>query len=278
VSQCLRIAYLGPEGTFCEQAARKYFQDDRCFIACPAIRDVFDAVEQGKVVYGTVPVENSLEGSERRTLDLLFERKLMISGEIDLRVIHNLIVRPGTELRNVQVILSHPQALAQCRRFLEKCFSEVELREVSSTARAVQQLPEVKNAAAIGTEIAAEKYGMEIAIRQIEDDPNNFTRFFILGREDGAITGRDKTSLIFSAKHEPGALYRVLEVFAARGINLTKIESRPQRGTPWEYVFYLDFEGHRAEQRSSEALEAMREKCIFIKVLGSYPRSNNTFA
>lgn len=278
MAQCLRVAYLGPEGTFCEQAARKYFQGTACsFIAYPTIRDVFGAVDQTKVAYGTVPAENSLEGSERRTLDLLLEKELMICGEVDLRVIHNLIVRPGTELKDLQVILSHPQALAQCRQFLEKYYPEVELTEVSSTARAVQQLSEVEKAAAIGTEMAAERYGMEVASRQIEDDPNNFTRFFILGREDGRITGRDKTSLIFSAKHEPGALYRVLEAFAARGINLTKIESRPQRGTPWEYVFYLDFEGHREEQRSREALEEMRAKCIFVKILGSYPRAPSNF-
>ncbi len=275
MSKGLRVAYLGPEGTFCEQAARRYFYGTTpALIACPMIRDVFDAVEETKVAYGAVPVENSLEGSERRTLDLLLEKELLISGEVDLRVVHNLIVRPGTVLESVQVILSHPQALAQCRRFLEKYFPKAELGEVSSTARAVQQLSEVENAAAIGTDIAAQRYGMEIAHRQIEDDPNNFTRFFILGKEDRMPTGRDKTSLIFSAKHEPGALFQVLEAFAIRGINLTKIESRPQRGRPWEYVFYLDFEGHRTEQRIKEALEAMRRRCIFIKILGSYPRSS----
>ena len=275
MSQRLRVAYLGPEGTFCEQAARRYFYPATpTLIACSTIRDVFDAVEETKATYGAVPVENSLEGSERRTLDLLLEKELLICGEVDLRVVHNLIVRPGTVLENVQVILSHPQALAQCRQSLEKYFPKAELGEVSSTARAVQQLSEAKNAAAIGTETAAQRYGMEIAYRQIEDDPHNFTRFFILGKEDRIATGRDKTSLIFSAKHEPGALFQVLEAFAIRGINLTKIESRPQRGRPWEYVFYLDFEGHRTEQRSKETLEAMRRKCIFIKILGSYPKSS----
>jgi len=273
VSQYLGVAYLGPEGTFCEQAAQKYFHDTTsALITCPTIREVFYAVEQTKAAYGVVPVENSLEGSERRTLDLLLEKELLISGEVDLRVVHNFIVRPGTLLEHVRMILSHPQALAQCRQFLEKHFPKAELREVSSTARAVQQLTEVENAAAVGTEIAAQRYGMEIAYRQIEDDLNNFTRFFILSKEDRMPTGRDKTSLIFSAKHEPGALFQVLEAFAVRGINLTKIESRPQRGRPWEYVFYLDFEGHRTEQRSKEALEAMKEKCIFVKILGSYPK------
>ncbi len=275
MSEGLRVAYLGPEGTFCEQATRKYFHDaNPVLVACPTIRGVFDAVEKTEATYGAVPIENSLEGSERRTLDLLLERRLLIYGEVDLRVVHNLIVRHGTLLEGVKVILSHPQALAQCRKFLEKHYSMAELEEVSSTARAVQLLSEIENAAAIGTEIAAQRYGMQVAHRQIEDDTNNFTRFFILGIENRMPTGRDKTSLIFSAKHEPGALFQVLEAFATRGINLTKIESRPQRGRPWEYVFYLDFEGHQTEMLIREALEEMRKRSIFVKILGSYPRSS----
>lgn len=271
------VAYLGPEGTFCEQAARKYFQGvDFTFIPCSTIKDVFDAVEQKRADYGTVPAENSLEGSVRQTLDLLLERKLMICGEVDLRVVHSLIVRPGTEIKDVKVILSHPQAIAQCKQFIEKFFPNVEVREVSSTARAVSLLSEVQNCAAIGPELAAKRYGMKIAVRQIEDEPNNFTKFFILGIEDGVATGCNKTSLIFSAKHEPGALYQALEPFAVRGINLTKIESRPQRGKPWEYVFYLDFEGHRAEPRIAEAIDALRRKCLFVKVLGSYLKADNS--
>jgi chorismate mutase/prephenate dehydratase len=268
------VAYLGPEGTFCEQAARKYFPD-LGLIAFPSTKDVFDAVEERSVAYGVVPAENSIEGSERRTLDLLLERKLMICGEVDLRIVHNLIVRPGTLLSRVKLILSHPQALSQCRRFIERFFPMAELREVSSTAKAVQLLATLEDAAAIGTEVAAERYGMEVAYRQIEDDPNNFTRFFVLGNEDLPPTGRDKTSIIFSAKDEPGSLYRVLEPFAVRGINLTKIESRPQRGKPWRYIFFLDFEGHRIDPRSIEALEDVRKRCIFVKVLGSYPKALN---
>lgn len=267
------VAYLGPEGTFCEQAARKCFlstSDD--FIAYPTIRDVFTAVEEGIASNGVVPVENSLEGSERRTLDLLLERQLMISGEVELRIVQNLIVKPGSDVKEIKTILSHPQALAQCRRFLEKHFPDVELKEVNSTAKAVQSLADSENSAAISTEVAAERYGMNIAYRQIEDDPNNFTRFFILSKEDKSLSGRDKTSLIFSVKDEPGSLYKILEIFARRGLNLAKVESRPMRGKPWKYVFYLDFEGHRSEPKSREALKEMMERCIFVKVLGSYPK------
>jgi len=269
-------AYLGPEGTFSEQAARKYFQNPTTkLLPRPTIADVFTAVKEGKATYGVVPLENSLQGSERVTLDLLLQSNLKVRGEVDIRVVHNLIVKPGTKAEDIRVILSHPQGLAQCRLFLEKHFHTVELRETNSTARAVELLKELKNAGAIGTEMAAERYGMRILHRGIEDDPNNFTRFFILGSEDAAPTGRDKTSLIFSVKDEPGALYRVLEAFAARNINLTKVESRPERGKPWKYIFYLDFEGHRAEERSVEVLKDMAARCIFVKTLGSYPRASN---
>lgn len=270
------VAYLGPEGTFCEQAARKYFPNPAtALLPRPTIADVFTVVKEGRASYGVVPVENSLQGSERTTLDLLLQNNLRVRGEVDIRVVHNLIAKPGTKEEDIRVIISHPQALAQCRRFLEKNFPGVELREASSTARAVELLRELEDTGAIGTETAAEGYGMDILFRQIEDDPNNFTRFFVLGREDAAPTGQDKTSLVFSVKDEPGALYRVLEAFATRGINLTKVESRPERGKPWRYIFYLDFEGHRTEARSVEALKDMEERCIFVKTLGSYPRASN---
>jgi len=270
------VAYLGPEGTFSEQAARKYFQNPTTrLLPRQTIADVFTAVKEGKATYGVVPLENSLQGSERTTLDLLLQSNLKVMGEVDIRVVHNLIVRPGTKEEDIRVVLSHPQALAQCRSFLEKRFPRVELKETSSTARAVELLKELEDAGAIGTEMAAERYGMKILSRGIEDDPNNFTRFFVLGSEDAAPTGWDKTSLIFSVKDEPGALYRVLEAFATRDINLTKVESRPERGKPWKYIFYLDFEGHRTEARSMEALKDMAERCIFVKTLGSYPRASN---
>ena len=268
------IAYLGPEGTFCEQAARKFFSNEAAtFTPSQSISDVFTVVEKEKATYGVVPLENSLQGSERPTLDLLLQNDLKVRGEVDIRIVHNLIAKAGIKEKDVKVIVSHPQALAQCHRFIEKEFPRCELREASSTAKAVETLKILDNAAAIGTVIAAQKYGMTILLKQIEDNPNNFTRFFVLGSKDAGPTGNDKTSIVFSTRDEPGALYRILRAFARREVNLTKIESRPEWGKPWKYVFYLDFEGHRTEEKSIEALNEMEESCIFVKVLGSYPRA-----
>jgi chorismate mutase/prephenate dehydratase len=267
-----RVAYLGPEGTFCEQAARKYFSR-AVFIPYPNITDVFVALEIGDTEYSVVPTENSTDGSIPLTLDSLLKSNVMICGEVELKVVHNLIAKPATKLHEIEVILSHPQALAQCRQFIKSTFPSAELRNVSSTAKAVELLKDIDNAAAIGTEAAANRMGMAVLKRQIEDESNNITRFFVLGKDDAKPSGRDKTSLVFSAKHVPGSLYRVLEVFAVRNINLTKIESRPDKKRPWNYVFYLDFDGHRTDAVVREALDSMRKRCISLKVLGSYPRT-----
>jgi chorismate mutase/prephenate dehydratase len=270
------VAYLGPEGTFCEQAAERFFtRSGVVLVPGSTVGNVFALVREGRAVYGVVPLENSLHGSERTTLDLLLSSSLKVCGEVDIRVVQNLIVKPGMEAGDIKLVVSHPQALAQCRGFLEKHFPGVEQREMSSTARAVEMLGELKDAAAIGTDIAAKRYGMTVLSRDIEDDPNNFTRFFVLGHEDASPSGRDKTSLVFSVRDDPGALYRALEAFARRGINLAKVESRPERGKPWRYVFYLDFEGHRSEAKSVEALNEMGVRCLFMKVLGSYPRASD---
>jgi chorismate mutase/prephenate dehydratase len=272
------VAYLGPEGTFCEQAALKYFSNSSVkLLPCPSITEVFTTVKKRGTRYGVVPLENSLQGSERTTLDLLLQSNLKVRGEVDIRVAHNLIAKPVTERKDIRIIVSHPLALAQCHNFLQKEFPRVELKETNSTAKAVQLLAELVNAGAIGTDVAARRYGMRILYKHIEDDFNNFTRFFILGRKDVEPTGRDKTSLVFSVKDEPGALYRILEAFVTRNINLTKIESRPERGKPWKYIFYLDFEGHRTEAKSIEALDDMAKLCIFVKTLGSYPRSPSNY-
>ena len=266
------VAYLGPEGTFCEQAAKKYFST-AIFISYSNITDVFTAVEIGNTEYGVVPTENSTDGSIPLTLDSLLESNVMICGEIEIKVVHNLIAKPVTKLNEIEVILSHPQALAQCRQFIKSEFPRAELREVSSTAKAVELLKAIDNAAAIGTEAAANSRGMTVLKRQIEDASSNVTRFFVLAKEDAKPSGKDKTSLVFSAKHVPGSLYRILEVFAVMNINLTKIESRPDKKRPWNYVFYLDFEGHRTDAMVRETLDSMRKRCINLKVLGSYPRT-----
>lgn len=264
------VAYLGPQGTFCEIAARKYFSK-AVFIPCPNINDVFTTVERGEADNGVVPAENSTNGSVRTTLDRFLESKMMVCGEVVLKIIHNLIAKPNIKMSHIKVILSHTQALAQCRRFLESTFLNVELKEVSSTAKAVELLRSVNNSAAIGNEVAADIHGMVILKRDIGDEQNNFTRFFIIGENDAKPTDSDKTSIVFSTKHVPGSLYRVLEGFAVRNINLTKIESRPERKKPWSYVFYLDFEGHRNDVKSQDALNSIKKRCIYIKVLGSYP-------
>lgn len=267
-----RVAYLGPEGTFSEQAARKYFSK-ASFIPCPNITDVFAAVENRNTEYGLVPAENSTDGSIPVTLDLLLESRVMIWGEVELKVTHNLIIKPNMSLDKIELIISHPQALAQCRQFLTSMFPKAELREVSSTAKAVELLREIDKAAAIGTEAAAKRSGMLVSRKQIEDEPNNITRFLVLGEKDAEPTGCDKTSLVFSTKHMPGSLYKVLEVFAIRNINLTKIESRPEKKRAWSYVFYLDFEGHRTDNVVKEALDSMMDRCIYVKILGSYPKA-----
>jgi chorismate mutase/prephenate dehydratase len=270
------VAHLGPRGTFCEQAAKKKFPSAKYTLApYPSISDVFKAVKSEEADYGVVPVENSLDGSVHLTLDLLLDSDLMVCRELEHRIIHNLISKPGTKLETIRIVMSHPQALAQCRLFLEKNLPRAELREVNSTAKAVELIKHTDNAGAIGTGAAAKNNRMEIMARGIEDDPHNFTRFFVLSKEDSPPTGRDKTSLIFSAKDVPGSLHKILSFFAIRDINLTKIESRPERGKPWKYIFYLDFEGHRTEDKGLAALEDMEKQCIFVKVLGSYPRSRS---
>ena len=209
----------------------------------------------------------------RETLDCFMQSKVRVCGEGEINVVHNLIVKPNTDMQQIQVVLSHPQALAQCRRYLETTLGPVKLRETSSTAQAVELLNTVPNAAAIGTEAAAKQNQMSVVQRHIEDVANNVTRFFILGKHDAKPTDHDKTSIVFSTKHSPGALYQILEVFAIRNINLTKIESRPDRGQPWKYVFYLDFEGHREDKVAQEALASLENISLFVKVLGSYPRA-----
>jgi len=270
----VKVAFLGPEGTFSEQAAKKFFfSTPATFIECPSIPDVFRAVEVEDANFGVVPVENSLEGSVNLVLDLLVDSNLKIFGEIEEKISHNLIAKPGTKIEDVKIVISHPQALAQCRKFIEENLYEAKIKESTSTALAVKMAKKIKGAAAIGTELAAQIYGMEIIAKGVEDWPNNYTRFFVLSKNEAKPTGNDKTSIIFSVKHKPGALYQALEIFAKKQINLTKIESRPSRKKPWEYLFYCDFEGHKEQPPCNEALKELKERCAFIKILGSYPKA-----
>jgi len=269
----LKVAFQGERGAYSESAVYTYFGDEAEVKPCRDLTEVFESVDKQEVPVGVVPVENSLEGSVNQTYDLFLTHNLKVSGEIIIRISHCLIANPTTSLEAVKTVYSHPQALAQCRSFLERLGSD--LIPTYDTAGSVKMLKEkvLKDAAAVASEKAAEIYGMKILAREIEDTPTNYTRFFVISKEDAAKTGKDKTSIIFAAKHKPGALYHALEEFEKRKINLTKIESRPTRQKPWEYNFYLDFEGHRTEKNCTEALKALQEKAAFLKILGSYPRA-----
>jgi len=268
-----RVAFQGERGAYSEEAAFLFFGPWIQVEPCRGLSDVFEAVEKGKVEFGVVPIENSLEGSINETYDLLLGSSLHVGGEINLRIVHCLIASSGTRLSDIKTVYSHPQALAQCRKFLEDLGCE--LVSTYDTAGSVKMIKDKKLAdtGAVASERAAEIYGMKVICRAIEDNPNNYTRFFVLSKKDSPPSGEDKTSIIFSVKHVPGALFRALEEFAVRGINLTKIESRPTRQKPWEYNFYLDFEGHRSEGRCQDALKGLEKRSIFVKVLGSYPKA-----
>ncbi|MCW4008844.1 MAG: prephenate dehydratase [Candidatus Bathyarchaeota archaeon] len=269
----MKVAFQGEKGAYSESAVYTFFSVDVEVKPCRDLKEVFESVEKQDVQYGVVPVENSLEGSVNQTYDLFLTYNLKVCGEIIIRISHCLIANPSTKLEDIKTVYSHPQALAQCRRFLERFGRE--LVPTYDTAGSVKMLKEkgLKDAAAIASEKAAEIYGMKILAREIEDNPENYTRFFVLSKEDSPRTGRDKTSIIFAAAHIPGSLYNALGEFAKRGINLTKIESRPTRKKPWEYNFYLDFEGHRTEENCAAALKALEKSALFVKILGSYPRA-----
>jgi chorismate mutase/prephenate dehydratase len=266
----VKAAFQGELGAYSEMAVYNFFGQNIEVKPCKSFDDVFESVKLGNANYGVVPIENSIEGSVNRTYDLFLEYDLKVCGEIIIRVSHCLIAHKNSKLEQIKTVYSHPQALAQCRKFLE----QHNLKTISTfdTAGSVKMIKEEKmmDSAAIASERAAYIYGMTILEREIEDVKNNSTRFFVLDKQDSPYSGDDKTSIIFAAKSIPGALYKVLKEFADRNINLTKIESRPTKQTPWEYHFYLDFEGHRTETKCQEALKSIEDKTLFIKILGSY--------
>jgi chorismate mutase/prephenate dehydratase len=271
--QKVKVAFQGEKGAYSESAVYTFFGGSADVKPCREFKDVFESVEKQKTKFGVVPIENSLEGNVNQTYDLFLKYDLKVYGEAIIRVSHCLIAHPNTNIEEIKTVFSHPQALAQCRNFLER--SDWELTPTYDTAGSAKMLREkgLKDAAAVASERAAELYGLKILAREIEDNPNNYTRFFVLYVEDSPKTGKDKTSIIFGAAHKPGSLYEALGEFAKRSINLTKIESRPTKRTPWEYYFYLDFEGHRTEPACAEALIALRNHSSFIKILGSYPKA-----
>jgi chorismate mutase/prephenate dehydratase len=271
--QGVAVAYQGEPGAYSEEAAFRFFGKSARGVPYDNLDQVFEAVESGEVPFAMVPVENSLEGSITRAYDLLLDSPLMVCGESELRISHCLIALEGSSLDTIRFVYSHPQALAQSRNFLKKLNAEIV--PASDTAGSVRIIKEEGrlDAAAVASAKAAELYGLKIIAREIEDNPHNYTRFFVLSKEDSLPTGNDKTSIVFSLKHKPGALYDCLGEFARRKVNLTKLESRPTRHQPWEYNFYMDFFGHREEKEVGEALQALEEHADYVKILGSYPRA-----
>jgi chorismate mutase/prephenate dehydratase len=271
----VKVAFQGERGAYSESAVYTFFGDTVDVKPCRDLTEVFESVDKQEVPVGVVPVENSLEGSVNQTYDLFLTHNLKVSGEIIIKISHCLIANPSTSLEVVKTVYSHPQALAQCRSFLERLGSD--LIPTYDTAGSVKMLKEkrLKDAAAIASEKAAEIYGMKILAREIEDTPTNYTRFFVISKNDSPKTGKDKTSIIFAATHTPGSLYHALGEFARHNINLTKIESRPTKLKAWEYNFYLDFEGHRTEENCTTALKALEKSGAFLKILGSYPKAHS---
>jgi chorismate mutase/prephenate dehydratase len=270
----MRVAFLGPQSTFTHMAATQQFGLSAQLMPQKSIPSVFDEVARGRAHYGVVPVENTTEGVVNHTLDMFIDSDLQVIAEIMLEISHNLMSKSG-RLEQVKRVLSHPQSLAQCRHWLETNMNDIPQLDVSSTAAAAQMAVEDDSVAAIASAAAAEQYDLKIVKARIEDNPNNYTRFLVIGRKAPSKSGSDKTSIMFSIKDEPGILYRMLEPFSQRGINLSKIESRPMKQRAWEYIFFLDMIGHVEDQDISAAIEELRPHCHFLKILGSYPIARN---
>ncbi len=267
-------AYFGPEATFTHLAALKYFGQATSLLPAVSIRDVFSAVERGPADFGVVPVENSTEGVVNHTLDLLYTTDLKLCGEVYLEIVHNL-VSAATRQEDIERIHSHPQVLAQCREWLARRLPNVPLFESRSSADAARQAKEDPRAGAITSLLAAQLYGLNVLEERIEDNPRNYTRFAVLGRGECARTGSDKTSLLFCTEDVPGALFAALAPFARRGINLTKLESRPMKAQAWRYIFFVDLVGHVQDKAVAETLEELSGCCRFVKLLGSYPKAHD---
>jgi len=272
LERALRISYLGPEATFTHIAARQQFGHKAEFISEPSISDVFTRVERGEADYGVVPVENSTEGVVSHTLDMFLNSNLKISAEIILEVHHCLLSRADS-LEKIKRIYSHSQALAQCRSWLREHLPKVPILDASSTAEAARLCSKDLNSGAIASAYAGDYYGLKILARNIEDIKNNFTRFLVIGKESSPKSGNDLTMIMFSLRDYPGVLWQALGAFASRKINLTKIESRPLKGKAWEYVFFVEMEGHIEEKKIKNALKELENRAVFVRVLGSFPRS-----
>ncbi len=267
-----RISYLGPEATFTHIAAMELFGHSSTYLPQTSIRDVFIDVNKGKCHYGVVPVENSIEGAINHTLDLFFESDLKICAEKYLNISHAVLSK-SSSIDDIEVIYSHPQALAQCRGWIRKHLPNAVLSETNSTAHAAQKASQEQKTAAIANSEAAHIYGLQILESNIEDHSNNITRFLLIGSDEPHPTGCDKTSIMFVISHVPGALYKTLQPISEAGINMSKLESRPTKHENWSYFFFVDFDGHIEDKKIKHTLERMKPYCKFVKWLGSYPRA-----
>lgn len=266
------IAFLGPEGTFTQQAAYKHFGHAVKTVPTTTINEIFGSVESGSCQFGVVPVENSTEGVISYTLDRFLTSPLKICGEVEIRVHHNLMGQT-TNLAEITEVYSHQQSLAQCRQWLDKYLPHVQMTAVSSNAEAARLASINEQKAAIAGVVAAEVYSLKIIKRNIEDEPNNTTRFIIIGQQPSSSTWCDKTSLVVSTGNQPGALHKILEPFAKFGIGMVHIESRPSRQGLWDYVFFIDIEGHCEDKVVAMALDNVKESVKMFKLLGSYPKA-----
>jgi prephenate dehydratase len=268
------VAFQGEPGAYSEQAVRQFFSADTQTLPCHSFAATFQAVRDNLATHIMLPVENSLAGTVINAYDQLIDHDLRIQGEEIVHVKHCLLAPPGTQLADIRFARSHPQALAQCADKLQQMDIEpVNYYDTAGAARDLAAKPEA-HTAAIASALAAEHYGLDILVRDLQDLPDNYTRFFVLGNNDAPRRDPSKTSIIFSTRHEPGALYSVLGALAQRNINLSKIESRPRRNRPWHYMFYVDFHGHETDRAVREALMEILKRASFLKLLGSYPAAD----
>jgi prephenate dehydratase len=270
------VAFQGEPGAYSQEAIYQQFGPQVTTLPTPSFDEIFKAVEDGRATLGLLPVENSQAGSINQAYDLLLDHDLRVVGEVKLRVRHCLLAPPGTTVADIRCVRSHPQALAQCERYLRN--RGWEPVPAYDTAGAAAELARSKepHTAAIASALAGKTYGLDVLDTGIEDSPDNTTRFFLLGREEPPPGKINKTSIVFATLHTPGALYNAMGEFASRGINLTKIESRPRRNRPWHYVFYVDMEGHWQDSAVNRALLGLLTRTAFLKLLGSYPAAPET--
>jgi chorismate mutase/prephenate dehydratase len=268
----ITVAYLGPRGTFSESATVKHFGHAAVGSPAASIDEVFRSVESGAADFGVVPVENSTEGAVGRSLDLMPNTPMKVCGEVIVRIHHNLMARdPAASFAGIRRVFSHGQSLGQCHEWLNANLPHAERVAVASNAEAARRAAEEAGSAAVAGEAAAQHYGLAILAQNIEDEPNNTTRFLVLGDYQPGPSGKDKTSMVLSARNRAGAVYEMLTPFATRGVSMTKFESRPSRVALWDYLFFVDIEGHRDDPQVAAALEDVARVAGYLKVLGSYP-------